>query len=251
MEVHRPRPSHGWREFLREIGIIVLGVLIALGAEQAVRTLHLHAQVRHAEAQMREEITNDDGPQVMQRIALAPCIEQDLATIRALTEQGGPRAALIQAIEGYDPPSHTWDSLAFQGAAMSDIVPQLPPERLWRWAFVYTAMPLLDRADEREFLDVAKLRALSHKGGALTDAERQRVLEAVEVLRRDNAEIVAHVTPAAAAIRELGIRVILHPKEPILVYAPAGAARVLEQLKRLPMAAACVPALERAMADVP
>jgi len=251
MEIHRPRPAHGWRELLREIGIIVLGVLIALGAEQVVRDLHMRAQVRHAEAQMREEISNDDGPQVLQRIALAPCIEQHLTVIRTLAEQGGSRPTLVQAIAAYDPPSHTWDSIAFQAASMSAVVLQLPPERLWRWAYVYTAMPLLDRADEREFLDVAKLRALGQTGGALSDVERQGVLAAVELLRRDNAEIVAHVTPAAAAIRELGIRVVMHPKDPVHLYAPAGAARVVEQLKRLPMAAACVPALEHAMADTP
>jgi hypothetical protein len=251
MEVHRPRPAHGWRELLREVGIIVLGVLIALGAEQVVRNLHMRAEVRLAESQMREEVSNDDGPQVLQRIALAPCIEQQLTRIHALAEQGGPRAALIEAIKGYDPPSHTWDSLAFQGATMSKVVPELPPERLWRWAYVYTAMPLLDRADEREFLDVAKLRALSQTGGALSDVERQSVLAAVELLRRDNAEIVEHATPVAAAVRELDIRVVMHPKEPIHLYAPAGAARVVEQLKRLPMAAACVAPLEHAMADIP
>ena len=36
MEVHHNRhPVRGWRDFLKEVGIIVLGVLIALGAEQA------------------------------------------------------------------------------------------------------------------------------------------------------------------------------------------------------------------------
>lgn len=28
MEVHLPKPLHGWREFVGEVGIIVLGVLM-------------------------------------------------------------------------------------------------------------------------------------------------------------------------------------------------------------------------------
>jgi len=36
MEIHKPKPIHNWREFLKEVGIIVLGVGIALAAEQAV-----------------------------------------------------------------------------------------------------------------------------------------------------------------------------------------------------------------------
>lgn len=34
MHFHMPKPMHGWREFLGEVGIIVFGVLIALSAEQ-------------------------------------------------------------------------------------------------------------------------------------------------------------------------------------------------------------------------
>ena len=32
MHIHLPKPLHGWRAFVGEVGIIVLGVLIALGA---------------------------------------------------------------------------------------------------------------------------------------------------------------------------------------------------------------------------
>jgi type IV secretory pathway VirB2 component (pilin) len=35
MDFHLPKPL-GWREFVGEVGIIVLGVLIALGAGQVV-----------------------------------------------------------------------------------------------------------------------------------------------------------------------------------------------------------------------
>jgi imidazolonepropionase-like amidohydrolase len=35
MEIHKPKPIHNWREFLKEVGIIVLGVSIAVVAEQA------------------------------------------------------------------------------------------------------------------------------------------------------------------------------------------------------------------------
>lgn len=37
MHFHLPKPLHGWREFSGEVGIIVIGVLIALGAQQVVQ----------------------------------------------------------------------------------------------------------------------------------------------------------------------------------------------------------------------
>ncbi len=249
MELHKPRPAHNWREFLSEIGVVVIGVVIALTAEGVLQRFELRAKVRHTEELMRDELALDDGPQVLQRIALAPCVEESLSRIRGAIEQGAPRPAVIAAIDGFDPPRHSWDSLVFQGATASGIVAHLPPQRLWRWAYVYSMMPLLDRANEREFLDVAGLRSVSRVGGPLTETERGRLLEAVEALRRDNADIVAHVTPAAAAIRELGIRVVLHGKARSDLFAPSGPSRVIEQLRRLPMAASCLPALERAMGD--
>ena len=46
MHVHLPKPLHGWREFTGEVGIIVLGVLIALGAEQVVEIMALGRESR-------------------------------------------------------------------------------------------------------------------------------------------------------------------------------------------------------------
>jgi len=36
MHLHLPKPLHGWRELAGAVGIIVVGVLIALGAVQVV-----------------------------------------------------------------------------------------------------------------------------------------------------------------------------------------------------------------------
>ena len=55
MHVHKPKPWHGAKELLREYLIIVLGVLTALAAEQAVEALHHRAQVREMTEKMRVE----------------------------------------------------------------------------------------------------------------------------------------------------------------------------------------------------
>jgi type II secretory pathway pseudopilin PulG len=47
---------HGWRAFAGEVGIIVVGVLIALGAEQMVESIHLRWQTRQAQEALRAEI---------------------------------------------------------------------------------------------------------------------------------------------------------------------------------------------------
>src|SRR6185437_10385130 len=44
MDIHKPKPWHGLREFLKEYVIIVVGVLTALGAEAVVEWAHWRHQ---------------------------------------------------------------------------------------------------------------------------------------------------------------------------------------------------------------
>jgi hypothetical protein len=59
MDIRKPKPFHGWQELAREIGVIVIGVLIALGAEEGVRWLHQRAEVADAREALRSEIATN------------------------------------------------------------------------------------------------------------------------------------------------------------------------------------------------
>ncbi|CAN5904633.1 hypothetical protein BH11PSE1_BH11PSE1_27960 [soil metagenome] len=55
MDIHVPKPWHGWREFLKEYGTIVLGVLTAIALEQAVEAIH-HQRER---TELRESLRSE------------------------------------------------------------------------------------------------------------------------------------------------------------------------------------------------
>jgi hypothetical protein len=59
MHFHLPKPLHGWREFAGEVGIIVLGVMIALGAEQILQSIHERSQVGQLRDALRAELADD------------------------------------------------------------------------------------------------------------------------------------------------------------------------------------------------
>lgn len=59
MEVHKAKPVHSWRALLNEVGVIVLGVLIALSAEQTVEALHWRHKVELAEASLDAQLARD------------------------------------------------------------------------------------------------------------------------------------------------------------------------------------------------
>lgn len=59
MALRIPRPRDGWRIFIGEVGVIVLGVLIALAAQEAVNRYNMRNDVRIFEDTIRKEIGNN------------------------------------------------------------------------------------------------------------------------------------------------------------------------------------------------
>src|SRR5689334_10434977 len=90
MHFHLPKPLHGWRAFIGEVGIIVLGVLIALAFGQAVEWLHWQAKVREAEAAIGRDLalTSDIASE---RVAVARCSDDRLALLRSAILSSGDR----------------------------------------------------------------------------------------------------------------------------------------------------------------
>jgi hypothetical protein len=80
MHFHLPKPLHGWREFAGEVGIIVLGVLIALGFEQVVHKIHDHSLAAETRADLHSEIEAGIGRMVSRQRSEA-CIERRLGEI--------------------------------------------------------------------------------------------------------------------------------------------------------------------------
>jgi hypothetical protein len=59
MDIHKPKPWRGVRGFLKEYVIIVVGVLTALSAEQAVEWLHWRHEVQIERDALRSEVRDN------------------------------------------------------------------------------------------------------------------------------------------------------------------------------------------------
>ena len=96
MEIHKPKPWHGVREFLKEYAIIVVGVLTALGAEQAVEWVHLRNEIAEARDTLRVEIEHDLKT-IRGNTQQDRCMRPYLQRMVAWTEGGGrpPAAAFF------------------------------------------------------------------------------------------------------------------------------------------------------------
>src|SRR5690349_5165480 len=82
MRFHLPKPMHGWRGFIGEVGIIVVGVLIALAAEQFVQAREWRGRVAEARLALRQEIADAAGS-AKERIEFQNCARGHLDEVQA------------------------------------------------------------------------------------------------------------------------------------------------------------------------
>ena len=85
MDIHKPKPWRGAREFLKEYAIIVVGVLTALALEQAVEWLHW----RH-EAEAARDVFRRDDLRLLAGIGrtdtLGPCVDRRLNDLQGVLD---------------------------------------------------------------------------------------------------------------------------------------------------------------------
>ncbi len=147
MEIHRPKaPIHGLRELAKEIGIIVIGVLIAIAFEQTVEWLHWRERAAQAEVQMRTDADFVLG-QMVERQEIQACQERLLIRIRdrllapgsdwtpmpAFYTRGPPKGSV------YAHPMKTWPDTAWRNAVASTAATHLPDEKLAHFARIFAA----------------------------------------------------------------------------------------------------------------
>jgi hypothetical protein len=204
MDVHKPKLLHNWRELLKEWGIIVLGVLTALLAEQAVQSIDWRHKVKVADSEMSNELSAGDGPQAYVRVAIHDCVTARLDEIREAVESSD-RLRSHELIDSFWIPNRTWDSLARDAATASDVASHMPHNKMFQFRLVYNVIPSMERLGERELADRASLRALPASGGALDTSEKLAALDAVEGLRIDNDAMDRESQFALRHIRSVGL----------------------------------------------
>ena len=80
VDIHKPKPFHGWREFFKEYGIIVLGVLTALAGEQVVEAIHYRSEMHEAREALKIEIQSNLWS-VSNRLSMGPCVARRLTDL--------------------------------------------------------------------------------------------------------------------------------------------------------------------------
>lgn len=149
MHFHLPKPLHGWREFAGEVGIIVLGVLIALGAEQLVEALHWRAQMDGERQALYSEARENIGA-VRWRQRLQPCIDARLTELNAILHAHAAGRSLALRGPVGRPVTSFLSNTAWQLAVSSQAVSHMSLAQKLAFAKAFSSYENLNQALLRE-----------------------------------------------------------------------------------------------------
>lgn len=164
--VHLPKPLHGWRAFSGEVGVVVLGVLIALGAGQVVEWLHDRQVAEEARENVRAEAKLDLGF-IQERIAAQPCIERRLAELSAILGKAGEGTVQPQPTWIARPPTVPFFTGRWQAATASGRNSLFPAKEQEQFGMIYQIFDRYNELQPREQEVWADLRALETWQGPL------------------------------------------------------------------------------------
>jgi hypothetical protein len=183
MHFHLPKPLHGWRAFAGEVGIIVVGVLIALSAEQAVESWHWRSQAAEARSALRAEVGKDNLPQAYNRLAIAPCLTAKLDQLDAALAAHVDRAQFITLAQNYRPPNRGWDDEVWKAVIATGVLSHGGPGEIVNWSRPYWLIVKMGAANQAESDDAMDLASIS-PAGAMTPAEVDRTAVTLHRLRK-------------------------------------------------------------------
>ena len=146
-----PKPLHGWRQFAGEVGVIVLGVLIALGAQQVVEAINQREAVAQLRRAFRAELADDRGRWENMR-ASDPCTLQRLHALDrwAATAPAGARLERAYRLLLWNMHSSAWDI-----AKTSPATAHMPLEERLTYSDLYAAID-----NWREYLGEERVNAV-------------------------------------------------------------------------------------------
>ena len=204
MDFKTLKPLHGWRAFFGEVGVVVLGVLLALGAQQLVQEIQIQSDVR----EFRKTIDREIGMNVYAldlRASQFNCDRQKLAELAKWLDESRSQAS-APAIYPHGPlvPSRArsaWDSRD------AETYRQLPVDVRQRYAMFYDD---IDNDWDLNKMELAARSSLARfsEPGPMSLEDRREARSAINLLGRYIDIQEANIVSTKQLAHELGVKAI-------------------------------------------
>ena len=183
----RLKPPHGWNAVVWELGIVTLGVLVALAAQQWAEDRSWDAKVKAGKAAIRGELAEHYGYAIEFRVVY-PCLQAQLDRLRERVLKSG--ATLDPAPVFSEPgedfvlrmPGKFYPSDAWQEAISDGIVQRFDPEMRRQLAGHYASLVNVANLNAANTEADPALMALAHPL-PLDSSTRYTIVRDLEQLR--------------------------------------------------------------------
>ena len=205
MAMRVPAPLHGWRAFVGEVGVVLLGVLLALGAQQLVQEVQVRSDIREFRATIDREI----GMNVYAldlRASQFGCDRRRLAELANWLDQSRseptapaiyPHAPLVSS-----PYRSAWNSRD------AETYRQLPADVRQKYAMFYDDVDNEWEITKLELAAWGSLAAFSEPGPMALE-DRRKVRSAITSLRGLIAAEEGNIPSTKQLAEELGAKAVL------------------------------------------
>lgn len=186
MHFHLPKPLHGWREFFGEVGIIVLGVIIALGLGQLVQAWQWNEDVKTARASIHREMAFDLA-YFADRLRIEKCVDGHLADAERRIEAVRTTGETPPNNANLESPGRLILAGGYAAQEAADNLVHFPPAELSALGVFYDQARFMTEWTEKEDTAWNELELLSNGGtklGAFDLAMLRRDLQVVKNYER-------------------------------------------------------------------
>jgi hypothetical protein len=135
LDIHKPKPWHGLREFLKEYLIIVIGVLTALAGEQVVERIRDQRDVAETREALHAEISQNA---MHAKVTIAENSCSDAFRVKTLAWlNGGPKPEVKELAMLLPLSSTVWETAHNKGVALMPMDEQLALARYYEEIRLY------------------------------------------------------------------------------------------------------------------
>lgn len=202
MHIHRPKPIHGWRQFFGEVGVIVLGVLIALGAEQAVEAIHWHREASEFEDGIRYELA-DTLAAFKYRADQSACVDRRLAELTQY-QMASQKHHFITILAAVGQPSIYNTRMGVWMSRSPEVMNELPTQKRLAYASQYDNAQRISEqqvAEQNIWLSINAYVGFS----SLTADQQMKLNELIYQAKHFAAAIPSNYAIIAGQAKDLGI----------------------------------------------
>jgi hypothetical protein len=172
VDIHKPKPIHSWRELIVEIGVIVVGIVIALSGEQIVEALHWSHQIDTGEAALKINFVRvvDNAAELD---AQQTCVQDRLTSLGALVDQASASGRLPPVGPIGNPPFSPWRNTVWDGLVAGQTVTHLPHDKLMAYSTIAVQSGFLADLSDQQLDQWNTLSTVTGPGRRFSDVEAE------------------------------------------------------------------------------